>query len=82
MIRKMQDPLNIIINPRFGPAAKYNFHWVIELLDELLEIELCGVMLEQGGPCGYCLGSAISVHLLHGKRKFVCLEENEQVCQY
>jgi len=78
----MQDPLNFIINPRLEPAAKHTYHWVIEFLDELVEIELCGVMLEQGGPCGYILGSAISVHLLHEKRKFVLLEENKQVCKY
>ena len=30
----------------------------------------------------HCLGSTISIHLLHGKSKFVRLEENEQVHQY
>jgi hypothetical protein len=78
----MQDPLNFIINPRLEPAAKNTYHWVIEFLDELVETELCGVMLEQEGPCGYCLGFAISVHLLHEKRKFVRLEENKQVRKY
>ena len=55
---------------------------MVELIDELLETEFRGVMSEQGSPCGYCLGSAISVHLLHGKNKFVRLEEDEQVRQY
>jgi hypothetical protein len=55
---------------------------MIELINDLLETELCGVILEQGGPCGHYLGSTISIHLLHGKSKFVLLEENEQVCQY
>jgi hypothetical protein len=78
----MQDPLNFIINPRFGPAAKHTYHWVIELLYELLETKFCGIILEQGGPYGYCLGFSISVHILHGKRNFFLLEENEQVRQH
>jgi hypothetical protein len=52
------------------------------LINELLETKLCGVKLEQGGPCGHCLGSTISIHLLHGKNEFVRLEEDEQVRQY
>jgi hypothetical protein len=82
VIREMQDPLNFIINPRFGPVAKHTYHWVIELLYKLIETEFCGIMLEQGGLCSYFLGSAISIHLLHGKSNFFYLEENEQVCQY
>jgi hypothetical protein len=78
----MQDPLNFIINSRLGPAAKHTYQWVIEFLDELLETKLCGVMLEQGGPCGHCLGFSISIHILHGEIKFVRLEENEQIHQY
>jgi hypothetical protein len=78
----MKDPLNFIIYPRLGPTAKHTYHWVVELINELLETELCGGMLEQGGPCGHRLGSTISIHLLHGKNEFVFLEENEQVCQY
>jgi hypothetical protein len=53
------------------PHIRYlSDHWVIELLNELLETKLCGVILNKGGPCGYCLGSSISIHLLHEKRKF------------
>jgi hypothetical protein len=55
---------------------------VVELINELLEAELCGVVLEQGGPCCHCLGSTISIHLLHGKHEFVRLEEDKQVRQY
>jgi hypothetical protein len=82
MIRKMQDPLNFIVYSRLGPTAKHTHHRVAELINELLEDELCGFVLEQGGLCCHCLGSAISIHLLHGKNEFVCLEEDEQVCQY
>jgi hypothetical protein len=78
----MQDPLNFIIYPRLGPAAKHTYHWVVELIYEFLETELCRVMLEQGGPCSHCLGSTIFIHLLHGKNEFVCLEENEQLHKY
>jgi hypothetical protein len=78
----MQDPLNFIIYLRLRPAAKNSYNWVVEMINELLETELCGVMLEKGGRCGHCLGSTISIHLLHGKNEFVCLEENEQVHHY
>jgi len=74
--------MNFVSNPGFGSTADHTQHWVVELIDDLLETEFCGVMSKQGSPCGYCLLSAISVHLLHRKRKFVCLEEHEQVCQY
>ena len=78
----MQDPLDFIVYPRLGPTAKHTHHRVVELINELLEAKLCGVVLEQVGPCHHCLGSAISIHILHGKNEFVRLEEDEQVCQY
>jgi hypothetical protein len=75
----MQDPLNFIIYPRLRPVAKNTYHWVVKLINEHLETKLCGVNLEKGGPCGHCMGSTISIHILHGKNEFVFLEEDEQV---
>ena len=79
VVREVQDSLDFVIYSRLGPAAQHTYHRVVELIDERLETVLCGVVLEQGSPCCDCLRFTIFIHLLHGKTKFIHLEEDEQV---
>jgi hypothetical protein len=75
----MQDSLDFVIYSRLGHVAQHTYHRAVELIDEPLETVLCGFVLEQGSPCCDCLRFTIFIHLLHGKTKFICMEEDKQV---
>ena len=82
VVREMQDSLDFIVYSRLRLAAQHDYHRVVEQIDECLESILCGVMLQERGPCCDWMRPSICIHLLHGKTKFICLKVDKHVCQY